>query len=388
MDNLTLSVNEVLSNLGNGETSQYLLENIVDALRDDDEVKIIHPSRYFSSHDMPYSLRNEDSKFNTITINSQSINAKFDELVILIEILKQQNIHIDAICVQETWLDDTSDISRFHLEGYTCVSQGKYCCSRGGLFIYVDSKYDTKRINCCPRSNIWEGLFVEVSSEDMESALIIGNIYKPPKNNNNNENIQTFITELEPVLSYLDNTNLDAILAGDYNINLLQINERLAFAEFFDKMLSHSLFPKITVPTRFSRHNGTLIDNFYCKLSSGTIHTLSGVFYTDMSDHLPCFISIDKNHKKANHVPKFVKQKIHTPTAITALLNELRCTNISQNLNHGLDNDPNLNYEILLKHILDAKTRYLPNKYVTFKKHQHKNNKWISFGIKNSIKKT
>ena len=64
-----------------------------------------------------------------------------------------------------------------------------------------------------------------MSGNSLESNIIIGNIYKPPKNNNNNDNIQQFMNELDQVLTKLDSDNKDILLAGDFNINLLKINE-------------------------------------------------------------------------------------------------------------------------------------------------------------------
>ena len=43
------------------------------------------------------------------------------------------------------------------------------------------------------------------------------------------------MNELDPVLTKLDSDNKDILLAGDFNINLLKINERELFADFLEK---------------------------------------------------------------------------------------------------------------------------------------------------------
>ena len=48
---------------------------------------------------------------------------------------------------------------------------------------------------------------------------------------------------------------------------------------------SESFFPKITLPTRFSLRNGTLIDNIFCKISDTTLNTPSGILIKIFSDH-------------------------------------------------------------------------------------------------------
>ena len=108
--------------------------------------------------------------------------------------------------------------------------------------------------------------------------IIVGNIYKPPRNNNNNANIERFTNELKPVLQFLEKENCDLALAGDWNINLLLLNERLKFQTFFDEMTNCSLYPKITYPARIGNQSCTLIDNIFCKLSHNTSNTNSGIF--------------------------------------------------------------------------------------------------------------
>ena len=70
--------------------------------------------------------------------------------------------------------------------------------------IYLHSKYKCVALDYYTEYYIWEGLFIEISGNSLERNIIIGNIYKPPKNNNNNDNIQQFMNELDPVLAKLD----------------------------------------------------------------------------------------------------------------------------------------------------------------------------------------
>ena len=63
----------------------------------------------------------------------------------------------------------------------------------------------------------------------------------------------------------LEKYRLSINLAGDYNLNLLKINNDELCSEFFDLITSHSLLPQITLPTRLSQISGTLIDTILCK---------------------------------------------------------------------------------------------------------------------------
>ena len=162
------------------------------------------------------------------------------------------------------------------------------------MITYVKSKFEVSVLDICPESQIWEGLFTEVHLKDnCKSKIMVGNVYKPPWDNNNYDNIQTFITEFEPIVSYLNNAKSEYLIGGDWNINLLKINERPAFSDFLDMMFSKGLCPKITFPTRFSTHSASLLDNIFCKISDSTMNSTSGILFTGISDHLPYFTYIE-----------------------------------------------------------------------------------------------
>ena len=77
-------------------------------------------------------------------------------------------------------------------------------------------------------------------------------------------NINAFTMEIEPVLQELSSTNAEVFICGDYNINLLKLTGESHLADFFDMMLGHSFYPKITLPTRVNNSSGaTLIDNIF-----------------------------------------------------------------------------------------------------------------------------
>ncbi len=122
----------------------------------------------------------------------------------------------------------------------------------------------------------WEGQFIEImQGKTLSKPLYIGNIYRPPKENFDFHD--QFIDEFTPTLVNLVRNNKDVVIAGDFNIELLKINEKHILSEYFDMLTSNSFYPKITVPTRLTNNNGTLIDNFLCKLTENTLDTTSGV---------------------------------------------------------------------------------------------------------------
>ena len=272
------------------------------------------------------------------------------------------------------------------LNGYNTFHVNASSSTHGGVVTYVDNSYDVTIKAQVNNSDIWNGLFLEIKHENMKNKIIVGNIYKPPKDNNNCGNVNGFVSELEPILNDLSNTNSEVLICGDYNINLLKINSEQHCSYFFDTMLSHSFFPKITFPTRLNNSSGaTLIDNIFCKLSALTLQTKAGIMLDEISDHFPYFISLNVclNTTKP---PRLVKKRINSDKAIKNMVTDMNACDISKNMNNDLSSDPNLNYNILHDHITEIKKKHLPYKFEKFHKHKHKNNKWISFGIIRSIK--
>ena len=95
----------------------------------------------------------------------------------------------------------------------------------------------------------------------------------------------------------LSNTN--TILCGDFNIDLLQVNQRPLYSDYFNTLLSNCFYSSITLPTRFSERNCTLIDNVFCNFSMKNKDVSPGLIICDISDHLPHFAFIHSKEKKA-----------------------------------------------------------------------------------------
>ena len=120
-------------------------------------------------------------------------------------------------------------------------------------------------------------------------------------------------------------------------------------------------------------------------MTENTIDSHSGIIFTGISDHLPYFVCLKSFSRSKASNPKYVKCKINKPEAINSFLEELRESEIYQELNHTLEIDPNENYDKLIDHITTIKEKHLPNRFVKFNKHKHKGNKWITFGIVKSL---
>ena len=186
------------------------------------QINIINHSSYYDVDTFSTLADKSKDCFTVLSTNIQSINSKFSEFELVIAELKHVDFKFSIICMQECWISENDDFLQIQLEGYTCISQGKRCSSSGGLIIYADSCYNYELLDIPNDYTGWEGQFIKISGDGISKEIIIGNIYRSPKDLN--EHYLSFINEFSQLLSCLQTNNAEVILAGDFNINLLQIN--------------------------------------------------------------------------------------------------------------------------------------------------------------------
>jgi hypothetical protein len=366
-----------------GDIENYSLSHILEAsnIPEDEEPSLINHSPYVNNESLINILKSKNDILKCISLNVQSINAKFNEFKIYIQHLYENGCSFDIICLQETWLKDGSDTSLLQLDGYKSIYQ---CCKstmHGGLAIYVknDIKYEIIPLYPSP-SNLWEGLFIKLTVTH-NKLVTIGNIYRPPRNSI--EEYQTFIDEIDDVMKHLRG---EIVIGGDMNIDLLKIREKNIFNDYFENIISNGFIPKITLPTRLTRNNGTLIDNFLCKISQEFSKTSAGIITYKLSDHLPYFVSLDYLKIKSSSSNKYVKISCSTDANIAKFKEYLLNENIQSQLDNNNSLDPNTNYETLDQIIQTGINKCMPSKIVKYNKHRHKNKEWITTGLIKSIK--
>ena len=216
--------------------------------------------------------------------------------------------------------------------------------------------------------------------------MIIGNIklYRPPRDLN--ENYMQFLNKLiYLIISLLDQTNCDIIIAGDFNINLLKINENNIVGEFFDMLISNSFYPHITLPTRFLNNDRTLIDKLFCRIDKYAKQPKSGILTKQLSDHQSCFIFIN-NVQLKDTPPKYITIRIHSQEAISNCVDDITSSDVYNKRNQSPTADPNVNYNMLHEVIKLAKVKHMPYKTVKFKKYKHTTSTWITLAILKSIR--
>ena len=193
------SANDFLNVLGQNEISE-------------DEINCFSHSKYFDSYELGEVLYSHIDDFSMLSLNVQSLQSKFDSLISYLSYLQSHSFSFHAICLQETWLKDGQDTSLYQIPGYQLISQGKKCTGHGGLAVYLSTDYTYKILSMYDTSDIWEGLFMEITGDNLKRKITLANIYRPPKFNNRNDTIQAFTAEFRPIINKLDQKSSDVLI--------------------------------------------------------------------------------------------------------------------------------------------------------------------------------
>ena len=156
------------------------LKDLLRTFHDDpnNEVKSFTCSPYIEIDSLTPVLSRYKANFSVLSLNIQSINSKFDALLAVLSELNVNDIKIDAICLQETWLSTEQDASIFNIPGYHLINLGKKCSAHSGLAIYLSDSFSYLIKSVHEDSELWDGLFIEVSGESLcEKIIIVNTLY-------------------------------------------------------------------------------------------------------------------------------------------------------------------------------------------------------------------
>jgi len=370
--------NQSLIDLMQNEVYENVLEN--------NEPTIYLMSPYYEQDGFVRLLQNKTSCINVLSLNCQSLNAKYEELKVYLDIYNNGSQKIFALCLQETWLAADADLSHLQIPGYTLISKGKSCSAHGGVAIYLDEKVSYRDLNIYGNPDTWDGLFLEITlgDENTESKkIILGNIYRPPRQAV--VGIDTFSNEINSILHIFENTK-NLVLTGDFNLDLLKCRENTHINDFLEMIMSCGYIPKITLPTRLSERHGTLIDNFFVKIAENFSLTTAGIIISHISDHFPYFLCLDYLHiskpKSKKTTVKIVKS---SEKAYREIKNELQSEQVKSSFRNILKENSHLSYDYLNTILVKVLNKHFEVKYVNFNKYKHKKSKWITDGILKSI---
>ena len=95
--------------------------------------------------------------------------------------------------------------------------------------------------------------------------------------------------------------------------------------------------------------------------------TISGTFLTDFTDHKAIFTSVNDAQYK-ERIPKYKKIEVRDHLSMTNFINELQQMNIYNSLVAYPQSNPNYNYEICERLLVQARDKHLPIRNVNIAK--------------------
>lgn len=182
------------------------------------------------------------------------------------------------------------------MDGYNFLSQPSLSNTGGvGLFLRDDIKFSI-RDNLSISENDFEALWVDLEIHGLKFLRVA--LYRHPK-----ASLDSFTNYLYSSLDKIHNQNKLCVILGDFNIDLLNCNSHALTENFINTLSSYFLHSQIIQPTRITDHTATLIDNIF--INSIDYFTISGNLLSDLCDHLPNFLIIEKNCNNNNETEIF-----------------------------------------------------------------------------------
>ena len=300
----------------------------------------IRPSMYYSEEDFMSELNPKSCTI--MSLNCQSLHAKFTLIEILLDTFAANDTPIQVLCLQETWFENSNqmDLGLYHIENYHLITKNRYASAHGGLAFYIHNNWNYMVKSDTDDSPYWEELLVQVTDpSNPKSKFNVVNFYRPP--HASTSNLTDFIYYFTQKLSTL-NTSETTFACGDFNINLLSLNNNEHHNAYLEGIFSSGFLPTITLPTRLS-NKSTLIDNIFVNKQEKL--NFAGILNNEISDHQA--IVNDLNVVLPPQRTVYVTIFSNSEHSIQSFKNDFECKNIYERLNKDLNADPNENYAML-----------------------------------------
>jgi hypothetical protein len=274
----------LLNNNNTLDAAEYLNSYI----RDDDNIsqffETIIKSEYYDNEALINSCSNTNRPL-ILSINIQSLMSKYNELNEYITSLIQNNIQIDVIILQETWNIQCPDL--VNIDGFQQIVFETRTDTRGGgvgMYIRNGLEYQIRKDLQLNTMKTFENITIEVKYS--KKAIIFSNIYRSPTTPpgvTQGEYLDDFLCKLDEHLNRVTDTNRDAYVFLDSNIDLLK-SQHLVSSEYLDTIICNGFLQIISKATRIQGNSISLIDHIL--VNNNLQNYNAGTIVTDISDHM------------------------------------------------------------------------------------------------------
>ena len=295
---------------------------LTDALYNNSLSDIIRELPVHSSYAYEDDVHNilKNLKFDSLSLmsfNVQSLPSKNHEFCNLLNALNSKKSKVSCIGLQETWLTHINNNS-FNYPGYKSFFKSRQPGNiRGGVGLLIDDNFTCQPLNNDYFiDNILETIAVRIKLGSFRATVV--SLYRPPSKPGEdvNTSFETFMNFFDDFLNYLENLNEPVCILGDFNINLLNLNDVASHASTVNESLLYAGFLQvISRATRVHPPTFSLID-FVClrDLLPNLTHSL--IIDTDISDHYPVLCILKLKNSKTRSIPKTTTKRIFSATNI------------------------------------------------------------------------
>ena len=117
--------------------------------------------------------------------------------------------------------------------------------------------------------------------------------------------LSEFINYLETTLKKITSENKEVYLCGDFNIDLLKIDEINNYQLYYNLLCSYGFLPLIVQPTRVVENQTPLIDNIFCNNLSEEVNSEN--IYLTLSEHFCQFVSIKREKMDIKNIKMYAR---------------------------------------------------------------------------------
>ena len=122
---------------------------------------------------------------------------------------------------------------------------------------------------------------------------------------------------------------------GDFNVDLLKLNNHMPSNDFMSTFTASSFFPLISLPTRLTDTTATLIDNIWT--NNVATQCRSGLVTVRLSDHLPVFTFVEGHSDDAYFNERTCKRRKITTHRIAKFAEELNAWSFDEERAKGIE---------------------------------------------------
>ena len=102
-----------------------------------------------------------ENGLSIINFNTRSLNAYFEKNQ---DYLIDLKFSFDVVTITETWMNKSSNVNNFHLNGHEMFHVDRLSRKGGGVAVYINNKFNCKLLNdqCLSIENVCECVTVEI----------------------------------------------------------------------------------------------------------------------------------------------------------------------------------------------------------------------------------